>query len=278
MSIISTLIILIIIFSIWDWLKRKVSHSATSNYYEHGVHYIQVTCPHCHSALTIPGEGIWNCSECRRPFEYKSGHTYKCKPVLSPAITLIVELYAKFAKADGVVTKEEVQSVDSIIKSSLHPTDKELTEIRTIFNLAKGSSNGFQDIVHSLYELFQDNPQALLNIIENLFVISKTNGQLNNQQETILLYTVNAFNLADQYSTIKAKYYSAIDAYYKVLGCEPSDSLETIKHSYRRLVKEYHPDKYASKQLPKDIMDYANRRFQAIQEAYEQIVKYRTAH
>ncbi|MDO9507866.1 MAG: DnaJ domain-containing protein [Thermovirgaceae bacterium] len=58
---------------------------------------------------------------------------------------------------------------------------------------------------------------------------------------------------------------------YVVLGCSPRDPDEKIRKTYRKLVARYHPDKFIGLQLDKEFIDLAARRFQEIQEAYEEI-------
>ena len=63
---------------------------------------------------------------------------------------------------------------------------------------------------------------------------------------------------------------------YTFLGCSPNDSDEKIKKSYRQLVQQYHPDKIAGKDLPQPFVEFAHRRFRAIQDAYEEILEERS--
>lgn len=58
---------------------------------------------------------------------------------------------------------------------------------------------------------------------------------------------------------------------YKVLGVDPSATDEEIKAAYRKLVKQYHPDKYANNPLE----DLAAEKLKQINTAYDQIQKMR---
>jgi DnaJ family protein C protein 3 len=54
--------------------------------------------------------------------------------------------------------------------------------------------------------------------------------------------------------------------YYKVLGVATDADARTIKHSYRKLVKEFHPDKAMSRGVAKEA---AEKKMAGINEAYE---------
>ena len=54
--------------------------------------------------------------------------------------------------------------------------------------------------------------------------------------------------------------------YYKVLQVDREADAKTIKKNYRRMVKEFHPDKTVSRGVPKE---QAEKKIQAINEAYE---------
>lgn len=55
--------------------------------------------------------------------------------------------------------------------------------------------------------------------------------------------------------------------HYKVLGLNRSATKEEIKDAFRKLAKEFHPDKHS--QSPKAIRDSATMRFKQVSEAYE---------
>ena len=54
---------------------------------------------------------------------------------------------------------------------------------------------------------------------------------------------------------------------YHILGVNSSDSAEIIKKQYKKLALEYHPDKHAG-----DNVDWATKKMQEINEAYETII------
>ena len=58
---------------------------------------------------------------------------------------------------------------------------------------------------------------------------------------------------------------------YKVLGVSPNATDDEIKDAYRALVKKYHPDKFADK----DLAELANEKMQEINSAYDEIQKMR---
>ena len=54
-----------------------------------------------------------------------------------------------------------------------------------------------------------------------------------------------------------------------------NDDNNTIKKNYRRLVREYHTDILSSKDLPQDIIKFAEEKLKLINTAYAKIKKYR---
>jgi len=66
-----------------------------------------------------------------------------------------------------------------------------------------------------------------------------------------------------------------MDAYYQELECTPSDSFETVKKNYRRLMKEHHYDSLVSKGLPKEMLEFSQEKTKRLNEAYAAIKEQR---
>lgn len=56
--------------------------------------------------------------------------------------------------------------------------------------------------------------------------------------------------------------------YYETLESERTDDFDVIKANYRRLIRQYHYDSIASKDLPADMVKFAEQKTQSLNEAY----------
>ncbi|MCV2509094.1 MAG: co-chaperone DjlA, partial [Neisseriaceae bacterium] len=60
---------------------------------------------------------------------------------------------------------------------------------------------------------------------------------------------------------------------YDILGVKEKDDFDTVKKAYRKLIKQYHPDKYVSQDVPEAVKEQANQKSQQIISAYNLICK-----
>ena len=63
----------------------------------------------------------------------------------------------------------------------------------------------------------------------------------------------------------------ALDKYYETLESTKTDDFDVIKRNYRRLIKQYHYDSIASKNLPEDMVSFAEQKTLSLNEAYSAI-------
>ncbi len=187
-------------------------------------------------------------------------------------------LFAKLARADGRVTREEINVVESFMQNSLH-LDKDAREMAIkIFNAAKDSRDSFDMYAEQFYELFYNESHFLNTMLEMLIRIAAADNILHNNEERMLKRAAIIFNIdLKEFERIKAIYIQNNDKYYATLGANRNDSNEVIKKKYRQLVLEHHPDRVISKGLPEEFTKIATEKFQEIQEAYEKIMQERNA-
>ncbi len=62
-----------------------------------------------------------------------------------------------------------------------------------------------------------------------------------------------------------------LQQYYDILGCERNASFESIKATYKKLSRKFHPDFIEGKGLDDEFVKFANKKMQEINEAYSKI-------
>ena len=188
--------------------------------------------------------------------------------------TALFACFAKIAKADGKVTREEVDKVDHFIKERFKfPPDQRAFAIQ-VFNHAKDDNNSFRDYASQLSSLLSNNQSALVMFYELLFELSMADGHLDTTEEEILSEAIPIFGLdPDLFKLNKRKFGADISDAYAVLGVTQDMSYKEIKTAYQRKRKEFHPDTLLSKGLPEELLEKAKDKFIEIQSAFEEIEK-----
>ncbi len=187
----------------------------------------------------------------------------------------LFSILGKIAKIDGVVTRDEIATVQKFIKGLQIPeTEKQFA--KQIFNEAKDSEYSLEDFAVQLYQATRNHPNILLSFVDLLFRVVAADGTFHPAEESALKSITRIFGISDeQYNNLKAAYFDYLNKYYGILNCNPESSNEEIKSNYKKLVKDFHPDTIVSKGLPEEFTNFATKRFREIQEAYEKIRKER---
>ena len=98
---------------------------------------------------------------------------------------------AKLAKADGVVSKEEVEKVDNFIKERFKfPSEQRLFAIK-VFNQAKDDNVSYEEYASQLASLLSNNKNALVVFYELLFELAMADGILDPAEEVLLLSLIH---------------------------------------------------------------------------------------
>jgi DnaJ like chaperone protein len=185
----------------------------------------------------------------------------------------VIALGAKMAKADGVITKDEVRAFKGAFKVS----DAEMKHAAHVFNLAKQDVAGYEACAEQLVTIFKGNRKLLQDVLEGLFHIAKADEKLHSGEEQFLAHVAKRFGFTDaEFGYIKARHVIATQRNpYDVLGIKPSVSNEELKSHYRELVADNHPDKLMARGVPKEFIAIATEKVTTIHEAYDAIAKER---
>lgn len=181
-------------------------------------------------------------------------------------------MLAKLAKVDGHISPEEIQTIEDFMARDLNLNPESRRFAAQVFETAIESPMSFQDFAGQFYQHFQQQPQLLDLMIDVLFRLSVADGHLSTSEESLIRSAAAIFNFGERkYNELKSRYAPDSERYYAILETDSRATNEEIKKQYRKLVKEYHPDKIAAKGLPEEFTKFANDKFREIQEAYDAV-------
>ncbi len=184
----------------------------------------------------------------------------------------MIALSAKMAKADGVVTQDEVRAFQEIF--SVPP--QEARNVARLYDLAQADVAGFEAYAQKMAGLCgsgKPNCAMLEDILDGLFHIAKADGLLHEREGQYLRRVAEIFRIGEEhYRTILARHVDIGDADpYVVLGVERGQPFEEVRKRYRKLVADNHPDRLIARGLPAEFIALATTRLAAINTAYEMI-------
>jgi DnaJ like chaperone protein len=189
-----------------------------------------------------------------------------------PGVTFtiaVVALAGKMAKADGVATEREFE----ILRRIFDVPPQEEANVRRVFNLARQDIAGFEHYAGQIARLFRDNPAVLEDVLDTLFEIAKADGVLHPCEASFLERVAEIFGFApNEYRRIRASHFAPeLTDPYVILGVSYAADDEEIRHTYRRLVRENHPDSLIARGVPAEFIKLATDKLAAINGAYEKI-------
>ncbi|MFC7049017.1 TerB family tellurite resistance protein [Emcibacter nanhaiensis] len=185
----------------------------------------------------------------------------------------VIALSAKMAKADGRVTRDEV----NVFKQAFRVPEGEARNVGRIFDLARREATGYEPYARQLAQLFRDQPVVLEELLDILFHIALADGVMHPAEENYLEHVARLFGFGQAtYQRIRESHMGKDRRDpYVVLGVERSATDQEIKARYRQLIKEHHPDLLIAKGVPEEFIEVANEKLAAINEAYDNIANER---
>ncbi|MEO0542800.1 MAG: DnaJ family molecular chaperone [Pseudomonadota bacterium] len=184
----------------------------------------------------------------------------------------MIALSAKMAKADGVVTQDEVEAFQEIFDIP----DDERPRVARLYNMAKQDTAGFQAYARQLAELCRTNEDvgsAHGDILDGLFHIAKADGVLHEKELAFLQEIASIFGIGDrQFDSIKARHIElgASDP-WRILGIDPEADHADARRQYLALVRHNHPDQMIARGVPIEFVRIADERLAAINAAWEAV-------
>ncbi len=209
-------------------------------------------------------------------------------------LTALAAMFAKMAKADGRVSRDEIAACERAF-GRLGLSNAKRDYCVKVFRRAKDDN-------HTIYEYAQDYARCQRSIYVREFVydilweLAASDGVLHQNELAILRQIISPLRIRETYYAFKAAEYgiggsrsrwqrsyggnshasgeSGPDP-YEVLGVKRSDDLETIRKVYRAKAKRFHPDTLRRNGLSEEMMGRATEQMVKINAAWDAIKRER---
>lgn len=199
-------------------------------------------------------------------------------PDRQAAFTLaVIVLGAKMAKADGRVTTDEIRAFREVF----HIPPEEAEAVGRLFNEAKQDATGFEPYAAQIAQLFGNDGMMLEELLDGLFHIARAGGGLNQAELQYLRQVADIFGFDGRtFERIRATHMGGSAGGdggdpYAVLGLKRDVADDEIKRTYRKLIREHHPDTLIAKGMPQEFIDLATQKMATINAAYDRVAKER---
>jgi DnaJ like chaperone protein len=195
---------------------------------------------------------------------------------LPTTVPFLASMLGKLAACDGSVSKEELSIIETFFIQTLQLSKGEMDIANRAFNQGKDAKSSFESSTRLFYSSEKENKEILIGVADLLTEVALADGILSSEEEILLNEAFSIF----QVESIKYKKYKQTQARYrpkdnerskyyaKILGLSGKHlDKNSIKISYRRLARQYHPDKVSH--LGKHIIEVAESEMKNINQAYE---------
>lgn len=205
--------------------------------------------------------------------------------------TAVFSVMGHLAKADGQVTRDEIQLARDIMTRMALSEEMRKTAIK-LFNEGKQAGFPFEEVISQFRQECQRRKHLMQMFMEILLHAAYADGSVHPQERHLLDrirqqlgFTTQEFQHLEALVRNAGHFRGgtgaggreqvspgqALKEAYEILGVNRSSTDAEVKKAYRRLMNQHHPDKLVSKGLPEEMIKLATEKTQEIKQAYETI-------
>ncbi|WP_270729336.1 molecular chaperone DjiA [Shimia sp. Alg240-R146] len=191
-------------------------------------------------------------------------------PERSVAFTIaVIALGAKMAKADGLVTRDEVTAFREVFQIEA----KDEANAARVFNMARQDVAGFEEYAQRIKGLFGAIKGTPDDLMEGLFHIAVADGEYHPNEDVFLMRVADILGMEERaFVAMRARFVPDAEADpYTVLGVTPDMDMAAIRKVWRQLVRDTHPDAMFARGVPEEAIKLAEKRLIDVNRAWEQI-------
>lgn len=181
----------------------------------------------------------------------------------------LISLSAKMARADGIVTADEVEMFRRVIE--IPPGEEK--NVERLFDLAHRDVAGYEAHAARIAKVAGGDPVFLGDVLTGLFHIAAADSFVHEAELAFLERVGEIFGLDEAaFERIAGGFVRRRGPDpYRVLGVAPSASDAEVRKAWRQAVSECHPDRHFAHGLPREAMAILNDRLAAVNAAWERV-------
>lgn len=194
----------------------------------------------------------------------------------------------KLAKADGVVTQDEIDHVEQFMQK-LGMTAEHRQQAIAWFKRGADPAFDIEPVCTRFMSVCGNTKNLRQVLLVYLIVMALADGHFHPAEEALLGEIASHLGYGHaEYRQIldmvmnqshfgagAASEAAALDDAYKALGVSRDSTDAEIKRAYRKLMSQYHPDKLIGQGMPQDMIAMATEQAKEIQLAHDLIKKSR---
>ena len=184
-----------------------------------------------------------------------------------------IALAAKLAKADGVVTRDEVRAFRSVFHI---PPDEEANAAR-VFDICRQDTAGYEIYARKMEAMFRKDPDAgdiRKDVLDGLFHIAMADGEYHPNEKAFIQKVARIFGLDEgAFVRMESRHVPGVWDPYAVLDLDPDAGIDDIERAWRQAARDNHPDILKARGLPEEMMVIANARMMDINRARDALLE-----
>ncbi|MEO1331311.1 MAG: molecular chaperone DjiA [Pseudomonadota bacterium] len=182
----------------------------------------------------------------------------------------VIALGAKIAKADGRVTRDEIDAFKEVFTI---PPGEEAKAAR-VFDYARSDVSGFQGYARQIRAMYDDADGRATreDILDGLFHIAGADGEYAEAELDFLAEVAAIFEIDERcFERLRARHDPSRGDPYALIGVAPDAPLEEIDQARKAILRESHPDRLHARGVPQEAVLIATKRVAAVNDAWARI-------
>jgi len=201
---------------------------------------------------------------------------------------IFITVLTKIAYSTGRITKEERDVINYTINNFISIGKNQGMNSVELIKLKEQLNNSYMSAKRDVKSFLSDSSKLEdstfdLKVIFLKQLISMASIENYSVRKKMMIYEIveaigfDKLSIQKYINDIIGKDISEVEdeSPYDILGCSINDTDETVKNSYIKLIKEFHPDYIQGKGLNDEIIKFAEQKLKKLNNAYDEIKKAR---